>query len=79
MSSGRSLKAGKRLSIIEGATMIALNGGIMELAKKLVIPGGLPESAAPDAVHSSCRDLSDRLFADLEYPPYRERADPQDY
>ena len=31
--------------------MLALNSGIMELAEKLVLPGGLPESAAADAIH----------------------------
>jgi len=48
---GDPLQARKRLAFIEGTTMLALNRGIMELAEKLVIPGGLPESAVADAVH----------------------------
>jgi len=48
---GDPVQARKRLSLIEAATMLILNRSIMELAQKLVIPGGLPESAAADAVH----------------------------
>lgn len=48
---GDPLQARKRLGVIEEASMLPLNRGIMELAEKLVIPGGLPEGAAADAVH----------------------------
>jgi hypothetical protein len=48
---GDPLQARRRLTLIEEATMLALNRSIMELAEKLVIPGGLPESAAADAIH----------------------------
>src|ERR1039457_3103980 len=29
--------------------------------------------------HSGCHDLSDRLLGNLEYSPYRECTNPQDY
>jgi predicted nucleic acid-binding protein len=48
---GDPVQARKRLSLIEAATMLILNRSIMELAQKLVIPGGLPAGAAADAVH----------------------------
>jgi hypothetical protein len=59
---GDPSQARMRLRLIEGTTTIALNRSIMELAKKLVVPGGLPE-AAPDAVH-----IAAATIFQIDYP-----------
>lgn len=77
---GDPVQARKRLSLIEAATMLILNRSIMELAEKLVIPGGLPEGAAADAVHIAVATVYQiDYLATWNISPYRECSNPQNY
>ena len=49
---------------------------ILGLARLLIVPGGIPEKAVPDAVHSAAAaGRRVRVLADLDLPAYRECPD----
>src|ERR1039457_24043 len=68
-----------RLGVIEEASMLPLNrhngtGG--EVGNSWWVAGGRRRGCG---AHSGCHGLSDRLLGNLEYSPYRECTNPQDY
>jgi hypothetical protein len=48
---GNPDQAKRRLELLRGTSILPLNQTIMDLARKLVVPGGFPKVAEADSVH----------------------------
>jgi hypothetical protein len=45
------IRAKRRLELLAATSILLLNQTIMDLARKLVVPGGFPNVAEADSVH----------------------------
>ena len=48
---GDPIAIARRREYLKGLSLFPIDGVILELARRLVVPGAIPEKAAPDAIH----------------------------